>query len=330
MKKEITNLLDQYYRYKISHSNNRQRSVAELVKNIRMFFEWVKKPAGQITTKDIESYMFYIRVEMKFAINTQKLKQFSIRDFFRWFALVNHLPDPAAELVPIPEEVRIPIMPTKTEIQSMVYKCNLDSPIGMRNAAMICLLADTGIRASECIALNVHHVQVHEKNYSLLVPKLKSRERIVPFGRLVTGNFIAEIFSYYYTYIRFQENYKPDDPLFKQMGMMHTGGRLSLKSMNRIIKIYVNKAGVDNRISPHSFRHFFGTHSYIHGTPLEVIRQLMGHAWIETTMRYIHIAESIDSDSVTKRGTSDMEAPTHLRGFVNIIKEAQRHVLKSR
>lgn len=111
------------------------------------------------------------------------------------------------------------------------------------------------------------------------------------------------------------------------MGPTHNGNRLTKQSIYKIIKKYVRKAGLDDRIHPHSFRHFFGTYSYKENTKLPVIRAQMGHARLDTTERYIHIAEAIDSKSVHLRATATWKAPAQLKGFINIVKEIQRRGL---
>lgn len=319
--KNTEQYLDEFYNYKMARS--RRGSAGQLCNHLRIFFKWIKKPVHEITDMDIQAYALYLKVDRKFKINTQRFKRSSLRSFFGWYSTRYQKPNPARDLYPIPEEINIPIMPTPDEIARMVYECNFETEIGRRDAAILCLLADTGIRISECVALNVHHVRIHDKHYTLTVPGIKSRrERSVPFGRLVNDDLVAGYFSAYYLDIRVAQKYQLRDPLFKTMGPSHQGERFCIRNLYRVVKKYVRKAGLDDRISVHSFRHYFGTYSRKGKTKLEIINAHMGHARMDTTARYIHLAESVEF----QRTTAGLKGPVYMNDFVKMIKQVKKYL----
>lgn len=322
MNYDLKKIMDEFYIYKTARSA-KDRTAKGYIKALNSFFRWVGKHPRQVTIDDIDHYMVYLKVERKNSTNTQKLKQAAIRLFYRWYANRYHIPNPTDSMIPLPEEIKVPVMPTPDEFTRMVYACDLSTFTGRRDAALLCLLADTGIRRSECSALNVGNIQLYEKNYMCIVPRIKSRQRMVPFGELTNGAFVGEFFSSYYQEIKFVKQYKPDDPLFKQVGIRYKGDRLGPKGVSGVVVRYAKKAEIGRPITAHSFRHFFGTYSVIHGTPVHELRQLMGHAWLETTMRYVHIAELIVGNSLKQRATTNLVAPKQWTGFVANIKKIQ-------
>jgi site-specific recombinase XerD len=323
MTDETKQIIEEFRRYQLGTKGNKERSVNNYLKYLRMFFNYIGKNPGEITGEDVENYIIHLKVELKNAINTQKIKQTALRIFYAWFCRKYQYQNPCEWLHPIQEEVKIPIMPTPDELTRMVYSCDVTTDIGRRDAAIICLLADTGIRLSEIVALNLSSIQVHENNYLLVVPRIKSWERLVPFGALIKGKLIAEFFSAYYNDIVYIKQYNPHDPLFKQDGPIIKGGRLSARGIRRIIAKYTALAEVDKNITPHSMRHFFGTYSIINGTTLQDLKPLMGHARIETTMRYVHIKQMLTAESVSKRGTSGLKAPDSHTGFVEMMRKTR-------
>lgn len=327
MDKEKNALLDEYYIYKLGR-NAKERTLKSYINNIKAFFKYIPKPVDEITLDDINNYMIYLKIELKNSNNTQKLKQTAIRLFYAWYSKRYQKPNPTEWLAPIREEIKVPIMPTEDEFLRMVYACDVTTFIGRRNAALLCILADTGIRRSECSALNIGNIQLHENNYLCVVPKIKSYERMVPFGDLTQGALVGEFFTSYYSEIKYVLGWKPGEPLFKQMGIRYKDGRLGVQGINKLVQRYAKLAEIDRHFTAHSFRHFFGTYSYINGTGIREIQQLMGHAWLATTERYIHIAEVIKANSLKHRATTHLQAPKQWSGFVQNIKKTQRDLVK--
>jgi site-specific recombinase XerD len=320
----FNDILEEFRKYKVVNQDKRESSVNRYILNIRKFFAWIKKEnPEEITMEDVQDYIIYLKVDQKNSTNTQKIKQASIRIFFDWYSKRHHIKNPCELIGPIQEEIKIPSMFTPDDLTRMVYSCNTSKPIGRRDAAILCLLADTGIRISELMALNLGSIQIHENNFTLVVPRVKSRERLVPFGQLTAGAMVAEFFAAYYQDIKYVQNFKDSDPLFVQYGPKHHGARLGLKGIKGVITRVRKNSEITKRITAHSFRHFFGTYSVINGTRVEQLRLLMGHAWLETTMRYVHIADVISPETIKHRGTTSLQAPKHQTGFVQILKKAR-------
>lgn len=320
--------LDEFYYFKVGR-NTKHNSAKNYIIYLKQFFDYVDKIPEQVTIEDIESYIVYLKVKKRNAINTQKIKQTAIRLFFDWFSKKYHKENPTEFLPAIQEEINIPVMPTPDELTRMVYACDVGEFQGRRDAALLCLMADTGLRRSEVSALDVGNIQLHENNYICIVPKIKSsRERMIPFAALSQGSMVGEYFTAYYLEIRYALNWKYNDPLFKQLGLMYSGNRLGPAGINYLVRKYAKKAGIERRLTAHSFRHFFGTYSIINKTEIRELQKLMGHAWLETTERYIHISESITASTIKHRGTTNLKAANQWTGFIKNAKDIQRQTKK--
>ena len=323
----LTKLLDEFYYFKMSR-NNKESSLKNYVLNIKTFFKFIDKEVDAVILDDLNAYYLHLKIDKKNAVNTQKIKLTSIRLFYDWYSVRYHKENPT-ELMPIiQEDIRIPIMPTPDEFTRMVYACDKTTDIGLRDATILCLLADTGIRRGECSSLNMSNIQLHENNFVCVVPRLKSYERMVPFAALTAGALVGEYFTSYYNKRRFVESAGTLDPLFIQMGITYSGSRLLQQGINFIVKKCARRAGIEKLLTAHSFRHFFATYSFINGTDIMQLKGLMGHAWLSTTERYIHIAEAIQADSLGHRATTKLKAPENWQGFVNSIKGIRRDANK--
>jgi site-specific recombinase XerD len=91
--------------------------------------------------------------------------------------------------------------------------------------------------------------------------------------------------------------------------------------VNHIINKAVFLAGIDRKISPHQFRHFYGTYSTINGMDIWTLKELMGHSSISTTQRYIHVADRVSGNILKHMATSSVKVPRHTVGYSKILRE---------
>ncbi len=290
--------------------------------NIFAFFKGINMADPEAVDRDlINRHIGDMRVQ-GMATNTLRLRQTVIRMFYAWYCReVNpDLADPSAELVQIHEERVVPRVLSPTDLMKMVYECDLTTFIGRRDAALMCLLADTGIRLSEAVQLKIGNVQPKEDHFILLVPRTKTYERQVPFCRMKETDFVSEYWLSYWQEITLVNGWHANYPLFITQGITHIGHNMKHGAIDRMVKKYARKAGVD--CSVHSFRHFFGTYSYLNGVDIVELRKLMGHALIETTMRYVHLSNIVAGKVLAKTATAGMKAPEHVRGYVRLYSQS--------
>lgn len=179
------------------------------------------------------------------------------------------------------QEVGSPRLPRKLvsflpvdETWELLDKAGTDSVQNKRDQAMLELLYATGIRVSELCGLDA--TDLDEFQGTLRVFGKGSKERIVPVG----GAALRAVNAYLAT--------RPvrSGPLFQNS----RGGRLTARSVHRIVRAKAREAGLTRRVSPHTLRHTFATHLLDAGADLRLIQELLGHSRLSTTQKYTHVS----------------------------------------
>jgi integrase/recombinase XerC len=156
-----------------------------------------------------------------------------------------------------------------------------DTVLGLRNRALFETLYGSGIRVSELTGLNVFDVDF--SSGCLRVMGKGGRERIVPVGAKALDciqRYRDRLFS------RTGVDMVSDGPLF----LNHRKGRLTSRSVGRILDGLVRKCSLAVPISPHGIRHSFATHMLDAGADLRTVQELLGHKCLSTTQKYTHVS----------------------------------------
>jgi integrase/recombinase XerC len=146
----------------------------------------------------------------------------------------------------------------------------------LRDRALLELLYSSGIRVSELVWLNLNRVDL-----GLGIVKVMGKgrkERIVPVG--------AKAIEALKAYIEGRGVIEDSSPLFINL----KGGRLTARSVGRLVKKYTRNSGIFRKVSPHSLRHTFATHLLDAGADLREIQEMLGHVSLSTTQRYTHLS----------------------------------------
>jgi len=155
------------------------------------------------------------------------------------------------------------------------------SVMALRDQAILELAYSTGIRVSELVGINGGDLQ-RDAGF-LLVRGKGRRERLVPVGRAA-----LEAISRYRTAWHADKPALGDhanDPLF----VNNRGGRLSVRSVERLVARYSRAVSASGPVGPHALRHSCATHLLESGADLRAIQELLGHASLATTERYTHL-----------------------------------------
>ncbi|MCH7517479.1 MAG: tyrosine recombinase XerC [Candidatus Dadabacteria bacterium] len=202
----------------------------------------------------------------------------SIRTFFEFLIRNGTIKSNPAKLVPTPKgEKRLPTFLTVDEVVKLVETPGSDNVYESRDRAILELLYSCGLRVSELVGINLNNLDL--TSMSVKVLGKGNKERMVPLG--------SKACTAIKTYLRQRLDLKPeDDYLF----VNSRGGRLSTRSIDRIIKKYAAISGIPKNISPHVLRHTFATHLLGGGADLRAIQEMLGHKSLSTTQRYTHIS----------------------------------------
>jgi integrase/recombinase XerC len=223
------------------------------------------------------------------------------RTFLRYLRREGIVDDDAGAMVPTPKrEVRMPVHLSEQEMTSLVTAPALDGPLGRRDRAILELFYASGLRLSELAGLDTDDVNLSAQMVRALGKG--GKQRIVPFNTstasairaylkdreaLVRGRSTAAgRYGSPSTNIRSGRlKAHGRDPLF----VNYRGTRLTVRSIDRMVRRYAAASGTRLGVSPHALRHSFATHLLQRGADLRAIQELLGHARLSTTQRYTHV-----------------------------------------
>ena len=216
----------------------------------------------------------------------------AIRSFARYLrreGLLDH--DPGA-LIATPRLVRrIPAHLDIDEMRALLDAPDRSKPLGRRDHAILELFYASGLRLSELVGLDLEDVNLSSR--LVRVWGKGGKERIVPFNRKAASAIRL--------YLKDRQSLARSAPALRRrrgvrsasagdpLFLNYRGGRLTTRSVDRLVRRYVVQSSTKLGISPHALRHSFATHLLERGADLRAIQELLGHSRITTTQRYTHV-----------------------------------------
>jgi len=204
----------------------------------------------------------------------------AVRSFFRFHARRGRIESNPAEPVPAPKlPKKLPRDMSVDEIFSLLDKIDTGDLAGVRDRAILEFLYATGLRVGELVSLDLHDIDLPAGVARGLGKGRK--ERMTPFG----GKAQKALRCWLEASAGRREQAKDPEALFLNL----RGGRLTDRSVRRILNRRLQDAALHLRVSPHTIRHSFATHLLGAGADLRAIQELLGHASLSTTQRYTHV-----------------------------------------
>lgn len=204
----------------------------------------------------------------------------SMRTYFRFLVAEGILSaNPAESIAQVRAPRRAPEVVDRYAIEELLEGCE-ETPAGVRDRAILELLYAAGLRVGELVALDLGDVNLNER---LLRIRGKGRkERVVPFGRKAE----TALRRYLPERARWRHGGSAQDhPLF----VNQRGGRLSDRSVRRLLDAAVTRTATLHHLHPHALRHAFATHLLEAGMDLRAIQELLGHSSLSTTQIYTSV-----------------------------------------
>ena len=204
-----------------------------------------------------------------------------IKAFFKFLSLEEVIPIDPTALVESPRlGKKIPDVLSVAEIDKILAVIDLSRPDMARNRAMLEVLYSCGLRVSELTHLKISHLYLGI-SFIKIIGK-GNKERFVPIGE--------DAIKYLRIYL---EEIRPDIPIKDKhedyVFLNRRGSRISRVMVFMIVKDLTLKAGINKKVSPHTFRHSFATHLVEGGADLRAVQEMLGHESIATTEIYAHI-----------------------------------------
>ncbi len=257
-------------------------------KDLEQFIDYLDRDSQGETSADIRrvdgmvirSYLGFLHKKHEKTTIARKLS--AIRSFFRFLVKKGAITRNPAEAVLTPKRGRtVPNYLPIDETFRLLDSLKGNSVLALRNRAILETLYSTGLRVSELVGMDVMDVDFDRGLVRVLGKG--NKERLTPVGKTALCSIRAYL-----------------DGRSRTKRMSHTvstalflnrlGGRLSTRSVGRILEQVVRQMGLMRSITPHGLRHTFATHMLDAGADLRMVQELLGHASLSTTQRYTHVS----------------------------------------
>jgi integrase/recombinase XerC len=207
----------------------------------------------------------------------------AVRSLYRWLAQEGVVEQNPASLVSTPKLAKkLPRVPTMEEMNSVLDGSMPEiASFPKRDRLMLELLYGCGIRNSELVGINLDDIRASAE--AVLIRGKGKKERYVPFGAAVTSALAVYLPVRQLTISNFRKN-------TAALLINQRGGRLTSRSVGRIIKKIAVAKGLSPDVHPHTLRHAFGTHMLEEGADLRAIQEMLGHERLSTTQRYTQLS----------------------------------------
>jgi len=232
-----------------------------------------------IGAKSLREYVYYLK-DLGLAPASIRRNVSAVRSYFKFLLGEGHVVRDPSERLETPKRWRtLPEVLGVDEIEKLLAAPSLDEPLAFRDRAMLELAYGAGLRVSEWISLGIRDVMLQD--HLVRVFGKGAKERLVPIGRRAIGAIAI--------YLR---ELRPSLEKGEGKGALFLNARgrpLSRMGAWKILRKYVDQAGITKPVSPHTLRHSFATHLLEGGADLRAVQEMLGHVDISTTQIYTHI-----------------------------------------
>ncbi|MDX1734498.1 MAG: site-specific tyrosine recombinase XerD [Halioglobus sp.] len=254
-------------------------------RDLRQFDDWLQNSSGTTVLRATRaSLQKYLGVRLQQGQSPRSSARFlsCARGFYHYLLREGRITvDPTLD-VDSPRLGRpLPKSLSEKDVERLLAAPDLEQPLEFRDRTMLELLYACGLRVSELTALRVSQVSLNQG--VVRVFGKGSKERLVPMGE--------EALDWLQRYLGTMRpellRGAPSETLFPS----RRGTQMTRQTFWHRIKLYAQRAGIRQNLSPHTLRHAFATHLINHGADLRVVQMLLGHSDLTTTQIYTHVAQ---------------------------------------
>lgn len=256
--------------------------------NLARFLMWVRDQALAVDSlgiNDIETWQKWMYVERRFGDQFRKQHITAVRQYFAWRETFHNKPSPAKFVRGPKVTKKAPKKYSTSDLQKLFATCDLDTPIGVRDYAILIFLYATGARRFELQQLSLDQITMRERVARVKFKGKGAKERELSFQ----GGALDALRQW----LAVRDTLQLVDASAMWVtvrGSAHHGKRLTLRAIEHMVARRAKKAGIKES-GIHMMRVTFATDLYDAGLDIEIIQELMGHEKIETTRRYIVVSE---------------------------------------
>jgi site-specific recombinase XerD len=235
---------------------------------LKTFFGHFKhKRPQELTTADLEQFNRTCIIDKGYSNTYQRQMLSALKRFYFWFPENHHMRINQVEYVP--KSKKLPSVLSEEEVKRILKA--IDNP---KHKLIVAMLYSCGLRISELIHLKVEDIDFDRREIHIRESK-GAKDRKVPLRNGMLHLIKRSLKSH---------------PNRSHLVMGQTGNFYSASSINKIIKRACNTAGIQKKVSAHTFRHSLATHLVENGVNMRAVQLLLGHGSIKTTEIYVHLS----------------------------------------
>ena len=272
--------IEQFCRYLEDERNLSPHTVSAYRSDLAQFADFLAGQQGESAPQEVDHLTirrYLAKLHKGLSKSSIGRKLSAIRALFRYLLREGRIEKNPAELVGTPKkEQRVPFHLNIDQVTALVSAPQGSAASALRDKAVLETLYSCGVRVSELTGMDVGNLDL-QAGLARVLGK-GGKERIVP-----VGSFAAEALA---AYLEERGNPAAGSPLI----LNARGGRLTRRSVARIVDAHMLLIATMRKVSPHTLRHTFATHLLEGGADLRAIQELLGHASLSTTQKYTHVS----------------------------------------
>ncbi len=280
--------IEEYLRYLVAERNASPHTLRNYRTDLRQFLAYLGERQGgapsvqAVDALAVRGFLARLHAE-RLARTSIARKLAALRAFFRFLCRSGRLSANPAALVQSP---RLPVRTTPHlsvdqafQLLAAARPSRGADALACRDRAILEVLYAAGLRVGELVGLDLSDVDA-EAGLVRVMGKGR-KERIVPIGKPALQALAA--------YLAVRGELAARGTAGAALFLNARGGRLTERSVSRVVLRFLLRSGLGKRITPHGLRHSFATHLLSAGADLRAIQELLGHARLSTTQRYTHV-----------------------------------------
>lgn len=278
--------VDKYLQYLRVEKNYSPHTLRNYRSDLRQFVEFVKHRAGggsplpeAVDYVDIRAYLAHLHQRRARSSLSRKLS--TLRSFFNYLVRQGQMKQNPAAMVSSPKLGQVlPEVLSVDDAFRLLQIPDQATALGSRDLAILEVLYSCGLRVNELTLLNLDSID--QRLEMVRVMGKGGRERVVPIG----SKALQALRDYLGKRGELLGRRQEHGALF----LNHRGGRLTSRSIGRLLKKYLQVSDLGRSLSPHGLRHTFATHLLDGGADLRAVQEMLGHASLSSTQRYTHLS----------------------------------------
>lgn len=261
-------------------------TIRNYLTDVRPLFDYIQsKGITSLNALDrlaLRDYLAWL-VELGYVKSSVVRKLSALRVFLRWL-----LREKLIEKDPIPNrgimkrERRLPHFLSQEDAAKLVRAPEKSEALGLRDRALLELIYAAGLRVSEARDVDIQDVNIRTREVRVIGKGAKQRV-------VLMGNAARDALT---LYLSEERPRLADDKTGNALFLNRLGGRLSQRSIQKKVRQYAQKIGLDSKVHTHTLRHSFATHLLEGGADLRVVQDLLGHSSPSTTQIYTHVTQA--------------------------------------